>query len=170
MIIHNGQKGVSLVIAFLIMTTALAVVLSMTSILFSEIIILKNIGDSVSSLYAAESGIEQVLYFDRKQIPNGSMRGLCNICNVCNTNTCSNCLATSLSGDGANGCDTATCSNCNITYSSTFGDKSYRVNTRVVPNASDPALSDLIISAQGSYKNASRAIETISTNTEPLVP
>ena len=63
----NSQKGVSLYIAFLIMTILLSIGLSMSTILVSEIKIMRGMGKSVIAYYAAETGIERAL-FDTKTI------------------------------------------------------------------------------------------------------
>lgn len=62
----GNEKGVALIITFFIMIIILAVTLSISSILYSEIKILRNIGSSVVAFYAADSGIEKVLYYDRQ--------------------------------------------------------------------------------------------------------
>ena len=56
---HSPERGVSLVITFLMMTIMLAVVLSVSAVLFTELKIINNIGASVSAFYAAESGAEK---------------------------------------------------------------------------------------------------------------
>jgi len=58
----NPQKGVSLYIAFLIMTILLSIGLSMSTILLSEIKTMREMGKSVVAYYAAETGIERELY------------------------------------------------------------------------------------------------------------
>lgn len=66
---YKSQKGISLIITFFIMIILLAVVLSISIILYSEIRVIRNMGDSVISFYAAESGIEKVLFYDRQALP-----------------------------------------------------------------------------------------------------
>lgn len=62
----NSQKGVSLYIAFLIMTILLSIGLSMSSLLLSEIKTMREMGKSVVAYYAAETGIERELYEDNE--------------------------------------------------------------------------------------------------------
>jgi Tfp pilus assembly protein PilX len=62
----ENQKGISLVITLFIMTIILGVVLSVSSLLYSQLKMIRNIGNSVISFYAAESGIEKVLYYDKQ--------------------------------------------------------------------------------------------------------
>src|SRR5438105_4095781 len=96
------QKGVSLIIIFFIMTIALSLVLGLSTILFNKIKLLQDRSNAVIALPYANSGLEQVFYYNRKQVPGGANRGLCNICSVCsaaNTDSnvrCSNCVMTSL--------------------------------------------------------------------------
>jgi Tfp pilus assembly protein PilX len=74
---NKNQKGVSLIITLFIMIIILAVVLSISTLLYSEIKVLRNVGNSVVGLYAADSGIEKVLYYDRQYKPSNG-----NTCNV----------------------------------------------------------------------------------------
>lgn len=154
---QHKERGISLIIVFLIMTIMLAIVLSVSTILFNEVKLLSNMGNSASALYAAESGVEKTLYFDKKQMPPNATRGFCNICNVCNSTDCNNCRAISLATDGSNGCDIARCTNCRILYSSTFGEKTYSIDARVAPDAQTGVLT-LFIDAQGFYRNTTRSI------------
>ena len=77
--LNNLQKGVSLIISFFIMVIILSVVLSVSALLYSEIKVIRNIGNSVVSFYAADSGIEKLIYYDRKVLPDGAVRGLCSM-------------------------------------------------------------------------------------------
>lgn len=151
--IYREEKGVSLIITFLIMTIMLAIVLSTTTILFNEIKVISNIGNSVSSFNAANSGIEKTLYFDRKQIPNGANRGLCNICNACSSNDCTGCTVTPLATDG---CNATSCTNCEVTYNSSFDSRNYSVGAKVTPNPLNPNIYNLNIISNGFYKNTTR--------------
>src|SRR5688572_12675234 len=96
------QKGISLIISFVVMTVVLSVVLSLSTVLFSRVNVVNSMGNTVSSLYAAEGGIEKTLYYDRKEIPKiggqDAVRGLCNICNDCSD--CNNCTMTPVAADG----------------------------------------------------------------------
>ena len=65
--IKDNQKGVSLIITFFIMIIILSVVLSISIILYSEVKVIRNISNSMVGLYAADSGIEKVLYYDRQE-------------------------------------------------------------------------------------------------------
>lgn len=132
-----GQNGVSLIITFFIMIIILSVVLSLSIILYSEIKVLRNMGNSVISFYAADSGIEKVLYYDRQVIepatvtnPTNPTRGLCSIFD--STNNPSSCQ----SGSGANNsiycnnqqnpvstdCVVSSCGNCSISFTTNLDD------------------------------------------------
>ncbi|MDO8486261.1 MAG: hypothetical protein Q7S77_01000 [Candidatus Staskawiczbacteria bacterium] len=163
MIFKNQEKGVSLIITFFILTIILAVVLSVSILLYGEVKIVRNIGNSVIAFYAADSGVEKILYYDRKQIPEGGARGLCNINNVCPDCTpgpggdcveskCYNWLAT---GTGS-GCDLLTCGitgSCEISFESFFDGKSYEVKASIIPG------SDTNIDIKGDYQSISRKIQ-----------
>ncbi len=154
---YYNQKGVSLIITFFITTIIIAIVLSISTILFNEIKIIGDIGNSVSSFYAADTGIEKTLYFDRKQIPQGAARGFCNICTACNGSDCQNCA---LSGSD---CGITTCTNCQLTYNSAFNGRTYSVSATVSPNVANPMLSDLIINSTGLYNGVTRQINSTTT-------
>lgn len=64
--IFKKQKGVSLIITFFIMIIILAVVISISVLLYSQMKIIRNISNSIVSFYAAGSGVEKVLYYDRQ--------------------------------------------------------------------------------------------------------
>src|SRR5260221_12993033 len=81
---EHSEKCVALIIVFLIMTIILVIVLSTATVLFGELNILHNAGSSVSSFYAADTGIEKTLYLDRKQIPQNANRGFCSLGSTCN--------------------------------------------------------------------------------------
>lgn len=159
----NNQRGVSLIIIFFILTIILAVVLSISVILQSQIKIIRNIGDSVTAFYAADSGVEKVLYYDRKQIPAGGSRGICNICNTCIGNctpglncvesNCYDCVSSQVS---LNGCDPITCSDCNITFKSEMNPSgSYKLDITAQQQCK---ISTGTINSYGFYKDISRAI------------
>ena len=123
------EKGVSLIITFFILTIILAIVLSISILLYGEIKIIRNIGNSVIAFYAADSGVEKVLYYDRVQIPAGGTRGLCNIGNICPDcdpslpGDCQeiNCDWSSPTGSD---CSLLTCRDCKVSFKSFFGGKS----------------------------------------------
>ncbi len=152
--INNSQKGihyergVSLVLTFFIMGTTLAIVLGMSAIILSEIKLIRGMGDSVVAFYAADSGIEKTISFDRKSIPDGGTRGLCNICNVC-----SDCHGCSLNGTD---CALQTCTNCTVSYLTYLNGKTYEVEAIVTTN---DEVARTVIKSFGSYKETTRAIE-----------
>jgi hypothetical protein len=55
------NKGMSLVLVMLITTIVLGIALGISSILFTQIRILREIGYSVVAFYAADTGIERIL-------------------------------------------------------------------------------------------------------------
>jgi len=153
------EKGVSLVITFLIMTIMLSIVVSLSVILYSEVKIMANVGNAVSAFYLAESGAEKTLYYDRKEIPQGAIRGFCSICSTCTIN-CNNCAAvsTDLIQDG---CAPLTCNNCRIKYESAFEDKTYTIDAWLHPDALNPGFEIFNIRSKGFYKDTARSVEVI---------
>ncbi len=63
---NYDQRGISLVLTFLIMSIMLAIVLGVSSILSGQITVMANAGNSISALYAAETGLERALYISKK--------------------------------------------------------------------------------------------------------
>jgi Tfp pilus assembly protein PilX len=154
----NYQRGVTLIITFFVMTIMLAIVVSISLLLYNQVKLIANIGNSVSSFYAAESGLEKTLYYDRKQIPTHAARGFCNICNTCDSADCKNCTKIPLDGVDNSGCDVNTCNNCEVTYTTMFDDKTYQVDAKVTPDESNPNFSIFNISAWGYYVDSVRAV------------
>ena len=153
------EKGVSLIITFFILTIILAIVINISALLYGQVKIIRNIGNSVVAFYAADSGVEKILYYDRKQIPVDGTRGLCNMRDICSDCTpglnCveSNCYNFSISGID---CDPLTCGNCVISFDSFFDDKSYNAKISITP---DGELSATRIDSKGNYKDVSRKIQ-----------
>lgn len=61
---RSSETGVSLYIAFMIMTVLLGMALGVSTLLISEIGFLKGIGNSVFAFYATDTGVERALYLD----------------------------------------------------------------------------------------------------------
>lgn len=61
-ILSFKNKGVSLYFGVLITSVLLAIVLGVSVIVFSQIKMIKGMGDSVVALYAADAGSERALY------------------------------------------------------------------------------------------------------------
>jgi len=183
---HKSQKGVSLVIAFFVMTIILAIILAITTLLYQQIKMIRNIGNSVVAFYVADSGVEKVLYYDRKIIASGATRGLCSMFSYdaeTASNECSesgevsgldtglycNTSALELTDitNHSDGCDVGVCDACEVSFNTTFPDnqKSYLVTATVIPGESGGA-SSLTIGSTGSYKSLSRKVELFMTKTE----
>jgi len=62
---NRKQKGVSILFAILIMTAILTIGLGVSVIITQQTKMLREIGYSVIAFYAADSGIEGVLYEDK---------------------------------------------------------------------------------------------------------
>lgn len=58
----NGEKGISLLLAVLVSSVLLAISLGVSAILISQIRMIKGMGDSVIAFYAADNGVEEMLY------------------------------------------------------------------------------------------------------------
>ncbi len=165
----NNQRGVSLIITFFIMIIVLSVVLSVSILLYSQLKVLRNIGNSVIAFYAADSGIEKVLYYDW-QVKNGNIRGLCSMAINCiqdpNPNNiltehsiyCNDLKPTSFIG----GCDPAVCNNCTISFDTSFGinGPTYHLIAEVKPSELYPTSSDFNATAKGIFGGTTRQIKT----------
>ncbi|OGZ66397.1 MAG: hypothetical protein A3C50_02665 [Candidatus Staskawiczbacteria bacterium RIFCSPHIGHO2_02_FULL_43_16] len=60
------ERGISLVLTFLIMAIMLAIVVGISSMLSGQVKIMAGASNSISALYAAESGMERALYVFKK--------------------------------------------------------------------------------------------------------
>jgi hypothetical protein len=190
----RSQSGVSLIIAFFVMIILLAVILAITTLLYQEIKMIRNIGNSVVAFYAADSGIEKVLYYDRKVILDGNTRGLCTMFDYnidTNPNGCPQFGDSEGSGitdnalfcnkDGTTdfltpndtegtGCNPDICNNCTISFKTNFDttDKEYSVTAKVLPAATEAdenAFSNFIIDSLGTYNSLTRKVELYMTKT-----
>ena len=175
----NKEKGVSLIITFFIMIIILTVVLSISVLLYGEVKVAKNIGNSVVGLYAAESGIEKVLYYDRQVLPVLSAGGDCSTLTCpkgqfCVNNVCTEYGTRGLcsipasctnigSGDSSVYCNSAVsdndagcadCTSCSVSFNTTFDNRTYSVAASVSPSHS------LDITSAGVFGGVSRQIET----------
>ncbi len=184
--IADKQKGISLIITFFIMIIILAVVLAISTLLYSQIKVIRNIGNSVIAFYAADSGVEKVLFYDKQVIPDGAVRGLCSMLRPLDaTNNPNPCLADSsplscnavspatspymgvIDPTNPDGCDVDKCNNCEIDFSTNVNDdKSYVVKATVSPDP-DGESTDFSINSAGSYKDVTRAINIFITKATP---
>ncbi|HEB13541.1 MAG TPA: hypothetical protein ENI13_01020 [candidate division CPR3 bacterium] len=62
-LLHN-QQGVAIYLTFWVMSLLLGVALGISSMLFTQIGLLRDIGESVLAFAATDAGIERVLYLD----------------------------------------------------------------------------------------------------------
>jgi hypothetical protein len=171
---HNKEAGVSLIIVFFVMIVMIAVVFSITSLLYGEIKVIRNISNAVVSFYTADSGIEKVLYYDRNILPDTGIekkkRGLCLMCDAnnpsCPTNDINpaincNCSASVVSDptNNPNGCDPSICNDCKITFTGGFDNLSYSVAATIFP-VKNPY--DMEVISIGLFNNSKRAIDVFS--------
>jgi hypothetical protein len=61
----GGQRGVSIYLALMVMIVLLAIGLGINTIIISQMKMITGMEDSVVALYAADSGVEEVLYNDK---------------------------------------------------------------------------------------------------------
>ena len=116
--------------------------------------VIRNIGNSVVSFFAADSGVEKVLYYDR-QVLNNSIRGVCSIPANCPSeggDSGINCFSAS-----ADGLDCTNCTNCTIIFSTNINDKIYYQTTAIIDG------DDLEIDSLGTFDGAGRKVQ-ISIN------
>lgn len=63
----NAQKGIAIYLAIMIMVVMLSIGLGISTILVGQIKMIRGMGHSVVAVYAADTGIERVLYTIRKE-------------------------------------------------------------------------------------------------------
>lgn len=163
----TNQKGVSIFIAFILVTIFFGIVFGISSILVSQIKLARQTAESVVSFFLAESGIEKTFYYDRKKIPKKEGgagleeesdkkkgRGLCNICNTCSSQDCQECyLSRPEHSEEPKDCNPFSCTNCQINFFTEFNGKRYEIEAIALPSG------DTIIRAVGSFRQIKRAIE-----------
>ena len=95
--VKGMEKGVALIMSFFIMIIILAVIFSISGLLYSEIKIIRNMGNSIIAIFAADSGVEKVLYYDNKVLPmlpidaeNNSVEAVRGLCTMYVPNAISN--------------------------------------------------------------------------------
>ena len=66
---QNSKKGVSIIFAVFLLSFISLLAFGVSGILLRQVKIMREIGYSVVSFYAADSGVEAVLYEDRKLGP-----------------------------------------------------------------------------------------------------
>lgn len=187
--ILKTEKGVSLIITFFIMLIILAVVLSISIILYSEVKVIRNIGNSVASFYAAESGIEKVLYYDRQVLPTmtggkTAVRGLCSMYMYNLTSNPKACVESGSSIDKSiycepasgftspvpgdtnpmHGCEYDVCNDCSISFSTIFDNRTYLVTAKVYPSGSS---SYFDVKSKGIFGDTQRQIEILISPAQP---
>ena len=163
-----NQRGVSLILVFFMMIIITSAVLFMGVFLRSRIITIRNTSSSIVSFYAADTGVEKVLYYDRKVRTEEDVRGLCLMCDSAGQS----CPSVSI-GDGLdcqcetsvpgpnnpNGCDVDTCNDCTVSFETSFDGKRYKVVSQVFPEGgTDP---DLEIKSTGIFSGIGRAINVL---------
>ena len=66
--ILNSERGAALYLAILVLTVLMTVAFGIGAVLFRQVELLGGIGDSVAAFYAAETGLEKILYDDKQGI------------------------------------------------------------------------------------------------------
>ena len=64
---NKNQKGISIYLSLMVMTSILAIALGTSAILVSQLKIAKGLGSSVAAFYAADTAIERVIYAMQKE-------------------------------------------------------------------------------------------------------
>ena len=170
------QKGVSLIITFFIMIIVLAVVTSISILLYSGVKVIRNVGNSVVSFYAADSGVEKVLYYDRQVYYGTARRGLCSMETYCSSDGSVNnpgvdhikyCNLVNATMNSGSDCNPVTCTNCTVTFSTNFSEsgntttnKKYTISA-AVGNVGGTNYS-INIKSNGEFGGTGRKIETFS--------
>lgn len=71
--LKTEEHGVSLYIAFMIMTTLMGIAFGASTLLFSQLGILKGMGRSVFAFYAMDAGVERALYIANTNTQQGCL-------------------------------------------------------------------------------------------------
>lgn len=154
------------------MIIVLAIVLSVSVLLYSQIKVIRNMGNSVASYYAGESGIEKVLFYDKRVVPDPedeNSRGLCYMLDNSNPKYCAEdgdnkddsifCKEDSPKDFMSDNCDKDDCTDCTINFMTTFDGRTYDTEA-VISNGI------FSISSGGSFGGASRKVNITITPTQ----
>ena len=177
------QKGVSLIITFFIMIIILIIVMSIITLLYGEAKVIRNRGNSVASFYAAESGVEKVLYFDRQgNKANPKVSGLCQIFDSCiknpnifnnSSNADTSIYCDAVPGDQkpleyvGDGCDHTVCNDCTISFTTTFDKRTYITHATISLGSSgggSGTTTNLTVVSKGIFGESQRQIQITSTS------
>jgi hypothetical protein len=60
------EKGISVFFSVMILTVLLSVALGISTILVGQVRMIKGIGDSVIAFFTADTGVERIMYEDKK--------------------------------------------------------------------------------------------------------
>ena len=175
----KNNKGVALLLTILILTSVLTVVIASSNLIIGELKISKDEKNSTFAFYAAESGIERMLWDIRKnrsnldpsQLPIQFLNCLCNSCAYEDPDdtTGKSCDATGIGGYCE--CDDTTCENASTTPTCIAKDSNNLYNTAKNSenfNFSNGAYYDLnynydgtfyIITSTGMFNNAKRKLK-----------
>jgi hypothetical protein len=135
------------------MIIILAVVLSISAIFYSELKIVKNIGNSVVAFYTAESGIEETLYIHRVVLADDESSVGSGLCSICGVGACSE--------YSIDGCSTESCGDCEIVFDGSVkssvggGARTYGIVAKLITADGETSLN---IDSIGTYKDVKRAI------------
>ena len=166
------EQGVSLIITFFVMIIILSVTLSISSLLYSEVKVIRNVSNSTAGLYAADSGVEKVLYYDRQVVPEGAVRGLCSMFDLTNNNGCVSesgiensiyCLDQSITSLDNGGCNIDRCDNCTVYFSTNFDNKTHYITTVKIFPYENKSIFE--IDSKGISDKAQRQIQVIMSTT-----
>jgi len=147
------ERGVSLYLGLMIMIILLAIGLGISTIIISQMKMIRGMEDSVIAFYAADTGIEKTVFYDNQVKPDGA-RGLCYMDSNCTAPDCIwDCTGCGENPDGTDkDCGDTTCTDCTIIYESDFNGKRYRVEATVSGGMTT-------IKSSGDYKGTKRAIK-----------
>jgi hypothetical protein len=181
-----SQKGVSLIITLFVMIIILAVVISISALLYSEAKIMRNLGNSIVGLYGADSGIEKVLYYDRWVVPSAAARGLCSMFDIANNPV----KACKLSGGGDSsiycagsslvaptsdptGCDPSKCDDCTVSFNTTLDSNIFNNPITYITSAkvySDSSYGYFVVTSKGAFGDAGRQVQISIKTAKAVLP
>lgn len=182
----KDQKGISLILVFFMMVIITSAVLFMGVFLGSRIITIRNISRSVASFYLADSGVEKVLYYDRKVLEGegegggegqiDANRGLCFMCYKNEgQKSCPDCECVNEEGEEdyvyknpgqEPGCDPENCTDCTVYFNVDLdndNNNDYFVKATVFPEGSEY---DMDVQSTGFLSGISRAIMVLINRVE----
>src|SRR3989344_1725779 len=162
--IKNSEKGIALIMVFLMMTIMAAMVFSINAILLKKVGLLGDMGKSAEALSIAKVGEDKILYYNLNE-------GICKIDKNCPTSVqnptggLTNCDDVTMTSTASGGC--GNCNNCQVTLKSTENGKINTVSATITDCAT-LAITSIGSTADGTTWKTEKIYGAGDSGTKPV--